>query len=360
MTDVPKGYAFPEYEQHPFGKMLPPMEDGDFWLLTKDIKVHGLRDTITVYQGKVLDGWHRYRALGDLGGRLGMDIHGNGGCVVEPKFEEFKGTKAQALALVVSRNIHRRHLATAEQRRDLIAELLKAMPEKSDRQIGKQIGADHKTVGAIRAKKEARGEIPHIKKRTDTRGRQQPAKRAAKGKADKPAEATALVWEKDGFGSPQATTSKGCYSIIEVGKHGHLVNYLPDKGSRVPGQKHRTVEAHIKSVEAAKAIAQADFEKYFAPAPTTDATPEPTREEILAADKFWAVNITDKDIALARNMYAVFTDEERTRVFVETLKKAIDAAANGKKALVEVAMEALGVTAAEVKRMLAAIKKVQK
>ena len=38
---------------------------------------------------------------------------------------------------------------------------------------------DHKTVGSVRAEQEARGEIPHVEKRKDAKGRKQPAKRKA-------------------------------------------------------------------------------------------------------------------------------------------------------------------------------------
>jgi hypothetical protein len=62
---------------------------------------------------------------------------------------------------VISKNIHRRHLS-ADQKRELIARLLKATPEKSDRQIAEVAKVDHKTVASIRAKKVATGEIPHL------------------------------------------------------------------------------------------------------------------------------------------------------------------------------------------------------
>src|SRR5205814_8727156 len=55
------------------------------------------------------------------------------------------------------------------------ADLLKRRPERSNRQIGGQVGLDHKTIGGLRAEKERRGEIPHVSTRTDTAGRQQPA-----------------------------------------------------------------------------------------------------------------------------------------------------------------------------------------
>ena len=68
-------------------------------------------------------------------------------------------------ASVVSLNLHRRHL-TAEQKRELIAKLLKAKPEQSNRTIAKQVKADHKTVAASRLKLESTGELPSWRKRS--------------------------------------------------------------------------------------------------------------------------------------------------------------------------------------------------
>jgi hypothetical protein len=62
-------------------------------------------------------------------------------------------------AYIISKNIHRRHL-TAEQRRALIAKLIKAQPEKSDRQVAKTAKVDHKTVAGVRSEIEGHGEIP--------------------------------------------------------------------------------------------------------------------------------------------------------------------------------------------------------
>ena len=66
----------------------------------------------------------------------------------------------------------RRHL-TFEQKRELIEKLLRADPTKSDRQIARTVKADNKTVGAVRERAEAREEIPHVSKRTDSKGRSQ-------------------------------------------------------------------------------------------------------------------------------------------------------------------------------------------
>jgi len=65
-------------------------------------------------------------------------------------------------AYVISANVHRRHL-TGDQRREFIAKLVRAQPEKSDRQIAKAAKVDHKkTVGTARAELQATGEIPQF------------------------------------------------------------------------------------------------------------------------------------------------------------------------------------------------------
>jgi hypothetical protein len=88
---------------------------------------------------------------------------------------------ARVRAYIISKNIHRRHL-TAEQRREVIAKVIAAKPEASDRQIAKQVKADHKTVGAIRKAKEATGEVPPVDKRVggDGRARNQPKPKRGK------------------------------------------------------------------------------------------------------------------------------------------------------------------------------------
>jgi hypothetical protein len=79
---------------------------------------------------------------------------------------------------VVSINIHRRHLP-AEKKRELIAKLLKATPEKSDRQIAEQTKSNRTTVGQIRKELEDKGTCQSVDTRTDTKGRKQPARKSA-------------------------------------------------------------------------------------------------------------------------------------------------------------------------------------
>jgi hypothetical protein len=153
------------------------MEGEDFNALVADIKANGLRENMILYEGKILDGRNRYLAAKMAGFKLEY-FHFN-----EPFKDIQRKTKAErnaaATAYVISANIHRRHL-TAEQKRELVEKLIKAQPEKPDRQIAKTAKVDHKTVGTARVKLEGRGEIPHVETRTDTKGRKQPAKKATK------------------------------------------------------------------------------------------------------------------------------------------------------------------------------------
>jgi hypothetical protein len=168
---------------HPAAEMFPLMIPGELRTFAEDIKANGLMSPIVLWtDGKspaqLLDGRNRLDAIEMVIGPViigapsitaGKDFLACNKVIVLDK-------SVDPVAYVISANIHRRHLS-AEQKRDLIAKLIKAQPEKSDRQIADTVKVDHKTVGAVRAEQEARGEIPHVETRTDSKGRQQPAKR---------------------------------------------------------------------------------------------------------------------------------------------------------------------------------------
>lgn len=52
--------------QHEFGKIMPRMSDEQYSALKDDIAKNGLLFPITIYESKVLDGWHRYLACAEL------------------------------------------------------------------------------------------------------------------------------------------------------------------------------------------------------------------------------------------------------------------------------------------------------
>jgi ParB-like chromosome segregation protein Spo0J len=137
----------------------------EFDELVADIKANGLIEQIIVFEDTILDGRNRVRAC---------EIAG-----VAPTYTVYSGD--DPAAYVISANIRRRHLDQA-QKRDLIAKLLKAQPEKSDRQIAKTVKASPTTVGTVRAEMEAAGDVSKLDTRTDTKGRKQPTRVGRDGK----------------------------------------------------------------------------------------------------------------------------------------------------------------------------------
>src|SRR5262249_61079537 len=112
-----------KFEPHDLSKLFPPISPEDFDKLAADIMLHGLHQPIVRYQGKILDGNNRYRACELV--------------KIAPKFVDFTGDDAAARNYVISANIHRRHLSPDE-RRGIIAELLKLNPNQSNRSVGEQ------------------------------------------------------------------------------------------------------------------------------------------------------------------------------------------------------------------------------
>jgi len=145
---------------HPLADVFPLMEGAEFDALVADIKAHGLREPVMVFEGMILDGRNHYRACQSAG--------------IEPTFTTYTGD--DPVAYVISANIHRRHL-TAEQKRDLIAELIKAQPEKSNRQIAKATGVSHPHVAKVRGELEKTGDVETVTTSIDSKGRKQPARK---------------------------------------------------------------------------------------------------------------------------------------------------------------------------------------
>ena len=165
-------------KRHLLSAAFGVMPADDFAELVADIKKNGLLSSIVYVgssvDGEILDGWHRYLACLQAG--------------IKPRFEPFDfvveaaaegaGRTMTQAEYVCAQNAHRRHLTQA-QKRDIIAALLKAEPERSDRAIAGMAKVDHKTVAAVRQKAEATGEIPQLTKTTGADGKARPAKRTA-------------------------------------------------------------------------------------------------------------------------------------------------------------------------------------
>jgi hypothetical protein len=83
-------------------------------------------------------------------------------------------TECDPSAVVRGLNADRRHL-TPEQKREISSgKLLKASPEKSDRQLAKLTGVSQPHVGKVRRSLEQTGDVETVSTSTDTKGRKQP------------------------------------------------------------------------------------------------------------------------------------------------------------------------------------------
>ena len=65
-------YKLPEYKQHPLAVALMPggMDDPEFDAFCEDVEQRGILFPATIFEGMVLDGWHRYRAAKRTGSPL--------------------------------------------------------------------------------------------------------------------------------------------------------------------------------------------------------------------------------------------------------------------------------------------------
>lgn len=93
-------YKVPDpLEPHPCALIMPAMKEDVYEKLKEDISGNGLIEPIVLFQKKILDGIHRYKACKDLG--------------IEVWAREWEGNM-DPVEYVVSRNIHRRHLTDTQ------------------------------------------------------------------------------------------------------------------------------------------------------------------------------------------------------------------------------------------------------
>jgi hypothetical protein len=106
------------YEFHDLANIFPMLADDEANALAHDIREHGLREPIILFEDKILDGRNRYIACLDAG--------------VEPQFTPFRGD--DPFSYVLSLNLKRRHLN--ESQRAMVAQKLAGL-ERGQRQTGK-------------------------------------------------------------------------------------------------------------------------------------------------------------------------------------------------------------------------------
>ena len=100
-------------EAHELATLFPLLQDSPLEQLREDIKVHGIRKPIVLYDGKILDGRNRYACARALGIDCPVTVYNEG----------------DPLGFVVSLNLHRRHLT--ESQRAMVAGNLANMGQGS-------------------------------------------------------------------------------------------------------------------------------------------------------------------------------------------------------------------------------------
>lgn len=110
---------------HEETSLLPFMSEKEYCALVKDIRINGLQVPIVLYEGKILDGRHRYMA-----------------CIqtcTEPKFVEWD-CKGSVSDYLLSMNYHRHHY-TASQRAAIAVDFLPALEAEALKR--KRAGLSH-------------------------------------------------------------------------------------------------------------------------------------------------------------------------------------------------------------------------
>jgi hypothetical protein len=169
---------------HPAAELFRLMEEPELREVGEDIKARGLKSPVAVWKGQLIDGRNRLDAMELVGIKFEIGGHGPNYLYLksdDPALTILTGDRAfiddvsgfDPYDYVLSANIHRRHL-TAEDKRDLIAKVLKAKPEASNATVAKQVKADDKTVAKVRRKLESTSEIPKLKKTVGADGKSRP------------------------------------------------------------------------------------------------------------------------------------------------------------------------------------------
>lgn len=173
---------------HPAAEMFPRMSADELQALGDDIKKNGMTSPIAItYEKKtadsqreffLLDGRNRLDAMTLVGIPFSIEVKA-GECSIEAGGLDLPAVNmvdGNPWKYVESANVHRRHMSKAE-RSEALIKLIEKDPTRSNRQIAKDTGYSDKTVAAARAKAEDVRKIPNVSTRTDTKGREQPAKK---------------------------------------------------------------------------------------------------------------------------------------------------------------------------------------
>lgn len=123
-----------KYGQHPIAAELMPggMDEDEFTAFCEDIEQRGIIMPGTLYEGKVLDGWHRYRAASKTG-------------TVMPPWLEYKGN--DPAGYIASVNVLRRRLSSLQ--RALVGARLHLHHGMTQRDICRKLGISNTAVNLV-------------------------------------------------------------------------------------------------------------------------------------------------------------------------------------------------------------------
>lgn len=263
---------------HELAERFPDPSDEELAELGRDVVENGLRHPIVFYCDRtkrnrkdyphqheliLIDGRSRLTAME----RAGISLFDERGYFnpdvecddhrdrdrdpVEIRWRDFgdDNTGFDPVAYIISVNVRRRHL-TAEKKRELVAELLKAKPERSDRETARIAGSNRTTVGQVRRELEEKGGVSIIDTRTDAAGRQQPARKLS----EHAREITREKLEQIRAEAPKETDAP--VTIDQLGDRKDVLRVL-DEAIRLLLQRSAEVLAlprHVRSARAMRAL----------------------------------------------------------------------------------------------------------
>jgi ParB-like chromosome segregation protein Spo0J len=121
-----------QYRLHPLARAIPQISEKEFLELGSDIKQNGVELPVVVFDGQVLDGRHRLAAASAL--------------KVPLRVNEVGGDEARAKARVLSLNVSRRHLTSA-QRASIVRQLFLPEAKEKARRPGRPRNNSRRTAG---------------------------------------------------------------------------------------------------------------------------------------------------------------------------------------------------------------------
>jgi ParB-like chromosome segregation protein Spo0J len=165
------------YGVHPAAEVFPLLSHEELEAMAADMKRHGIRRAPVLLRRSdapsgydVVDGRGRLTAI-QLAGLPLFDANGTSTFNTHVLADDEDPYDASIAA-----NVLRRHLSK-EERDEAMLKMVALRPELSDRQIAKKFGVDHKTIGAVRKKGIATGEVSPVDRTVGADGKSRPVKR---------------------------------------------------------------------------------------------------------------------------------------------------------------------------------------